>query len=354
MTEIGLHHLSPRLPPVPLRASRWHTGEWGLAFLALVLAVLVWAVMWGRISDTDEVMAKLEPRTSRQFVAYYDGEVRILLQGPRSELEEARQRLGGRLVRNIDDLPPGKEYDRISLRDGEGFSFPFPHRLVDSITAIPDTVEVYRWKEIQVQFAPPGIDGIPDGVRCEITLNPPTSPVTAPAGKVGDTIEPDDLDLSDVFADRGVGALPDDVTRELVFDHWRSDPDEGRYRSDVRLPPVRATVHFLFEGACDIRNRIEFRHPKGYVVTPSAADPDVEQGYYSGHFVGIEDDLRTLENDTGSWWFVVRIPQGKLPADEEDHTEDLPIEFVHVQALDGLRVRFVEGATLLVVIRRES
>ena len=155
--------------------------------------------------------------------------------------------------------------------------------------------------------------------------------------------------------------VPDPVEVDLAFDGWRSDPAERRYRTDVVLPTVKARVAFEPTGKRSIRWRIEFRAPKEYVVTPSGTDQDVEIGYYTGRFEGLEKDLVTLERSTNSWWYVVRIPEDKLPAEPGvDVPEYLPVEYVHTQALDPLRVRFVgpqgstTGATLMVTIRRAA
>lgn len=334
---------------------RWLASEWGIALLALVLAFLVWAVVWGNISDPAEITVRLEPHTSSRFVAFHDGNARVLLQGPRAELEEARQKIGDALVVNLADLPPGKDHERVSLADGELFAFPFPRRLVQSVSVVPERIEVYRWKETQVRYVAPEVRGVPAGIGYDVILDPPASPLSGPAGKIGETIQGDPLDVADLFAQVGSGILPPDAERRLTFDAWRDDSESRRYRTDVELPPVQARVRFHFTGRQAIRNRIEFRHPAGFEVSAGESpDPDVVQGYYTGRFEGAAEDLRVLEERSGEWWFVVRIPADKLPADENDLTVDLPVEFVSTQALGSLRVSFVERATMLLVIRRSA
>ena len=93
--------------------SRWLSSEWGISLLALVLAVLVWAVVWRRISDSPDapLMVKLDLRTSPGFAAFYEGEVPLKLAGPRGEIEEAIVKLGSpyTLIVNVPDLETGDD-----------------------------------------------------------------------------------------------------------------------------------------------------------------------------------------------------------------------------------------------------
>ena len=353
MSNSGHPHAVDRgLPGHGLGPARWLASEWGLALLALVLAVLVWAVVWGKISKPREIdlVDGLEIRVPKGFVAFHEGTVRLKLNGPRSELEEAAQQIGRRLVVHLEDLPHAAEVERIPLDDVDQFAFPFPSRLVESVTVEPPEVEVFAWTESQVRFVRPKVRGVPLGVGYEVEIDPPSAPVAGPAGKVGDGIQADPLELDELFAEGGTGFLPSDTRRPLTFNAWRKEPGERRYRADVELPPVAANVRFFFEGKRSISNRIEFKHPEGYVVTVS--DPDVQLGNYTGRFRGVEEDLTRLEKSLDSWWYVVRVPADKLPADDNEVTEDLRIEFVHTQSLHDLRVEFLEGATQLVVIKR--
>lgn len=347
--------LPPRAPPSSQAPrSRFLAGEWGLALLALVLAVLVWAVVWGKISEPSRYAVMLEPRVPQGFVAFHEGDVEIALRGPRAELEEAGQKLGERVVAVFEALEPDEEWKLVTIGEGDRFQFPFPRRLVESVTARPPTVEIFAWKQTRVQFEAPEVSGVPLGIGYDVALRPRSYPVAGPAGKVGERIRPDDLDLGELFDGTEEHLPRGPVARTLAFDTWRRDPQARRYREEVELPPVEASFTFYYEDEKDLRNRIEFRHPAGFVVTPSAPDPDIEQGWYTGTFTGAQKDLAILADKANldAWWYVVRIPESSLPAGDEKPTLALPIEYVHTQALDGLRVEYQEGSTIFVVISR--
>ena len=167
-------------------------SELGLAALALILAVLVWAVMWRRISRPEgPIEARLDLRTSERFRAYCDGTVRIRLDGPRGQTEEARDILiSSKVVVNVDDLEPGSNNDIVTIGKDQ-FAFRFPPRLVASVSDAK--VEVYRWREHEVAFALPGVHGVPEGFDSEVSLEPATGAVWGPAGKIGEATPTGDL-----------------------------------------------------------------------------------------------------------------------------------------------------------------
>jgi len=142
-------------------------------------------------------------------------------------------------------------------------------------------------------------------------------------------------------------------------DNWRNDPKQRRYRTEVELPEVTATVRFYSTEERGIRNPIVFWGPDGpldgYDVSVSGGEVEIEQGYYEGTFEGATDDLDRLEEARTSWWYVIRIPRDKLPAGDssEDANTNIQVEFLHTEALDGLRVRF-RSHTFTVTIKKSE
>ena len=89
-----------------------------------------------------------------------------------------------RVVVNLEDPPLDRQDPRVPILDKEQYAFPFPRRLVASVT--PTAVEIYRWTETQVRILEPEMTDMPAGVRGLITLTPALALVRGPAGKVGD------------------------------------------------------------------------------------------------------------------------------------------------------------------------
>lgn len=359
MSAPGIGHLPPP-PPAPKRgAGRWIASEWGLAVLALILAVLVWAIVWGNISDEYRFeRVKLRPLTSPRYIAYPERDViSLLVKGPRRQLEEAHARLGSPATVDVPiaDLEPNQEAYTFWLSEVDQLAVPFPARLLAGIDPIEVPIEVFRLKETTVRFTAPVVDGVPVGVDYEIVLEPDTYVITAPANKVDSGIQPNHLDVSDLFAGREDGYLPPDAERTLAFDNWRNDPKQRRYRTAVELPTVTAAVRFFATETRAIRNPVVFWGPDGpldgYEVTVSGGA--VETGYYEGEFEGAVEDLDRLEQRRASWWFVVRIPRDKLPTTDAETNDNIHAEYLHTEALDGLRVRF-KAPTFTVTIKKVS
>ena len=110
----------------------------------------MWAVVWRKISATSPLKIRLEPRTSEATSPTTTGQVRPGPPRAAGEIEDARTRLGEarRVVVNLEDPPLGREDPRVPILTTTQYAFPFPQRLVASVT--PTAVEIYRWTEIQV------------------------------------------------------------------------------------------------------------------------------------------------------------------------------------------------------------
>ena len=301
---------------------------------------------------------KLRPLTSPRYVAYPEKDViSLLVKGPRRELEEAHARLGSPATVDvpIPDLEPNEESKLFWLSGVDQLAVPFPARLLTGLNPVEVPINVFRLKESTVRFAPPVVKGAPLGIEYEITLEPDGAVITAPANKVERDVQPNTLDVSDLFEGRGDGYLPPDTRRPLAFDNWRNDPKQGRFRTEVELPDVTATVRFYSTEARKLRNPIVFWGPDGpldeYEVSVSGGAAEIEQGYYEGQFEGATEDLDRLEEAKTSWWYVVRIPRDKLPTDDSSKDANIQVEYLHTEALDGLRVRF-QRHTFTVTIKK--
>ncbi len=352
MSSARYDGLPPRSVAPSGHGGSWFSSEWSLVLLALVLAVLIWAVVWGQISIPDKVNVYVEARTSATFVAYPENQVRFEFQGPRAEVEDARARLGTHVSVDVPDLPPGEDRGDFVLNDPSQFSFPFPRRLVKGLLR-GTTVQRFRWEQKRVFFAQPQITGLLPGLTCEVTLEPESAMLRVPATTVQTEVVPDAVDVSKILE-----GLPDDLDIRpklvpLSFNAWRKDPALEKYRAAVELPEVVATLRFHLLKGRELRNRVEFSHPEGYEVTPDEAEAVIEQGYFVGKFQGVQGDLDRLAAEPDAWWFLVRIPPDKLPAETGDpETVYLEIEFVHSQKLDGLRVLFQPASATFVITRK--
>lgn len=327
-------------------------SEWSLALLALVLALLVWAVVWREIStETEPLAVAVELETSERFMAFPRGDATMQLRGPRGEVEEARRALGTPpTVRvRLEDLPEGEAFREIAITR-EMYAFPFPSRLVGEIAGA--SADQFRVLEQPVTFLKPVVGGFPPGVKCNVVMDPTRAVVRGPAGHAGPAILPDPIDVSAYFPDDTRDIVPTEARVECTFNAWRAEED--RYRSALDLPRVTAVVRFSVIGEKEIRNRVQFDIPDGYEITPSQKNERYSLGHYKGEFEGWQQDLERLKREDAKWWFVVRIPAAKLPAEGEEVTEDFPIEFFRSGSLDGLHVRLKTRETLLVVIRKKD
>jgi len=331
----------------------WFASEWGLALIALTMAVIVWAVVWDAITvESDPIDTQLHLQTAANNVGFYEGKAWLVLKGPRGELDEARRILGTppTLEVAIDRLPADKAYARIRLTR-EMISFPFPTRLVASLV-LPEA-EVYRWEETAVVFLPPELRDRPEGIDAKISLDPAMGRVVGPAGHVGKRIQPDPVSVAPLFKGDGKDVVPPEQRIPLTFDDWRSEPRERTYRASVALPAVTAIVRFFPTGQAEIKNRVDFLTPKGYTVTPHGSEAGFEAGHFKGLFEGRMKDIQALTKAKDAWWYVVRIPADKLPSEPgASQDANVPIEWFHAASLGGLHVRFASQASLIVTITR--
>jgi len=330
-----------------------------MGLLALVLAVLVWAVVWRDISTQDDpVEVRLLLETSPRFTAIYDGRVDLTLRGPRGEIERARRSLGTPPVLNVrvPDLAAGEDHREIQLT-WEMISLPFPRRLVQALSlegtgGLP-AANVYRVRERRITFLPPEIVGVPEGIAYDVVMAPAAAPVRGPAGKIGGpdgTITPDKIDLSGYFRE-GAKDLPGETKIECAFDTWRTDPENGRHRAGVKLPTVQAVLTFRVTGHLEITNRLVFDLPPEYEVLCEPTERYAE-GRYRGLFAGRQRDLDRLKKSTDAWWFVVRVPSDKLPAEDERTDAAISVEFFRADSLSDLRVSLATNEILLFTIKR--
>lgn len=343
------------------RPGRWFASEWGLAILALVLALLVWAVVWREIADQDEpfeVRFRLE--TSGGFTAFYEGKVDLKLQGPRGEIEAARRSLPTPPVLNVrlPDLAPGEDHREIAITR-EMIDFPFPARLVGALELegrgrLPNAA-VYRIRPQQVVFLAPAVTGVPRGIGYEVRMEPRSHPIAGPAGKVGTPageIEPDAIPLAAYFPE-GARDLPGETRIECAFGDWRNDPENARFRRDIELPKVEAVFTFSFTATKEISNRVVLDVPDEYEVQASLTERYAD-GRFKGVFQGRQRDLDRLERSTDAWWFVVRVPTEKLPAEGETQDTEGLVEFFRAASLDDLQVELTAREILLLTIRRKE
>ena len=344
------------------RPGRWFASEWGMAILALVLALLVWAVVWREISAQDEPFeVRLNLETSPGFAAFYEGRVVLTLKGPRGEIDDARRTLSTPPILNVrlPDLAPKEDHREVQITR-EMVDFPFPIRLVGAVelegTARLPRADVYRLRDQQITFLEPEVTGVPAGIGCDVVMEPLMHPVRGPAGKVGtdgDTIRPDPIDLSPYFPEEQKD-LPGETRLDCAFSQWRHDPTYERYRRGIALPKVEAVFRFSFEAEREIPNRLVIEVPADYEVSADVTERYYAEGRYRGRFAGRQRDLDRLERSTDSWWFVVRVPNDKLPAEGEAPTREGLVEFFHAGSLDDLQVKLVSSEVLVFGIKRRE
>jgi hypothetical protein len=351
-----------RSAPAAQRLSRWASSEWGLRVLALVLAVLVWAVVRRAITITMDEPLRVQVRPVLQspdrFLAFPLSTVELRLRGPRAEIEDALTEIGSppSIFVRVEDLQPGETSRRDIIRDRSLFDFPFRRRLVESVGE--PLIEIYRVEDRQLRVLTPKVRGLPEGFDVAVVLDQEYLAVRGPGDRIGTEILPDAIDVSAIFKDEREGIVPLPHTFDVTFSDWRLDPDSGRYRGGVELPEVRAEVTFHAVGQVFVRNRIVIEADDRFEVTFSSSAPpqlNVEQSQYDGRFFGRKKDLDLLEATKDLWWFRVRVTPDMLPNEENPAPERrVPIEFVQVQTGESPRVLFTPPEGTVIVLIREK
>ncbi len=344
------------------RPGRWFASEWGLAILALVLALLVWAVVWREIAKPDEPFrVELALRTPPGFTAYYEGDLELTLQGPRGEKDDARRVLGTPpvLLVRLPDLAVGEDHREVQITR-EMIAFPFPTRLVGSLDLMGSSrlpiADIYRLVDEQAVFADPVVNNVPPGIGYTVRMEPRSYQVRGPAGKVAQEdgrIQPDPIDLAAYFPE-GSTDLPGETPLVCAFNQWRQSPQERRYRQAVELPTVRAVFTFHIEATREIENRLVFDVPPDYEVTAALTERYVSEGRYRGLFKGRKRDLDRLERSLDAWYFRVFIPPEKYPAEGDQEDLSGSVEFFRSGRLDDLQVELEVRENLVVTIKRRE
>ncbi len=342
----------------PSRRGGRLASEGGLLALALILAVLAWVVVWRSIwGPIVKVEVRLDLRCSKAFAVYADGPATLELAGPQGEVESAREALGAppTLVVAVPDLLPTESNHDFPITD-EMAAFPFPKRLERELKA--GYAHEYRLTEEQVSFLEPGIlkvegaaRGLPEGVEAEIAVTPLTATVRCPKGIVGATIRPDPVNVDGFFPRGAADLVPPPQTVRITFETWRNEAPYAELRRRVELPVVQATLTFHVVAQDDLTGRLVYEGAEGYDVSVSNENPEVEEGRWKQRFEGWKQDLDELKLQDKSWWFVVRIPPGKLPTGDAPVPLNVPVEFVMVWRERPLHVRPLGSPILTVTLK---
>jgi hypothetical protein len=340
---------------------RFLLEEWGLLLLALVLAILMWEVVRAGVEHEEYVRGvRIVPRTPAGHRAYVDGPIAFPLRGPRGQVESWRAalaRTGDSIILEVGENAAGE--DRRSLRPGrDRFVFPFPEWLLGAAgrDLVPTGGSVYRLLEQTVAVAEPRIV-LPEGTP-RVTINPPTVTVVAPRGVLGDRIQPDPLDLREVFQPPFDLATP--IQRRLTFNEWREDRRPagergyGRERADVEVPEVSVTVTVVLPET-EIENDYQVRALPGWTV-----EVENREGFrgtrYRGLVRGTRSQLDALRNQPYLWMWVLSVRDDPPPDQDVVPQVRAVIEPVWLQGLReaGRRgeLRF-EPMHLHVTLRRD-
>ena len=333
-------HATPPPPRDPRPSSL--ASEAGLLLLSLVLAVMVWFLVRELANVPSTIPVTVQPVAPKGWLAAVSSGVTVSLHGPRGEVEEALSRLGERnnTVRLVLADLGGNE--RV-LGAQDRFQFPFHERLLDGLPQVPPG-EMWRLEvDKPVRVLVPAVEGTPPaGVRVRVEVPPDPVRVTAPFRALGDTIEPDPIDVRPLLAAsaRPLGAP---LRVPLTFERWRRGegaqvvpPTILRRRAEVSIEGVEAVVRFEVTASANLAQALEVVVKRGYEVreiSPTTGanaftgarsvtpqNPRLEVTY-TGRVTATADALKDLEEHRDEWRWVLWVSDADLPDQPQREAE---------------------------------
>lgn len=316
-------------------------SEAGLLLLSLVLALMVWLLVRELVNDVKPANPRVQPVAPPGWRAAAYEPVEINLRGPRGEVEEALGRLKDRnnTVRLLLADLGGNER---TFGPQDRYQFPFHERLLER-TPPPPPGEMWRLEvDKPVRVLTPALESPPPaGVRVRVEVPADPIRVTAPFRALGDTIEPDPIDVKPLLdvPSRPLGTA---VRVPLRFERWRRGEGGAggtggaggvpatilRRRVDVVLEGVEALVHFEVSTSDLLAHALEVVVKRGYEVreispttggnaftgalSVSAQNPRLEVTF-TGKVTATPEALKDLVEHKDEWRWTLVVSDADLP-----------------------------------------
>ena len=335
---------APPGPPEPARQVRsarsarleYLASEGGLLLLSLMLALMIWFIVRGLVETTDAVTVRVNPIAPPGCQVSVLEDVELRLRGPRGEVEEAVMLLEerGSVKLQVAPFPPDSKSTRRDLDKRDTYLFPpFRKELLDPPPEAPRGEVVRLVQGHFVRVRPPAVaSALPADRRARITVEPDHLLLDAPAGVLGDELEPDPLDLKPLL-DQPAKAhrIP------LTFDRWRTGagdrpppPEVLRRRVAVSIRPVTAVVEIEVTATASIANALEIMVKRDWTVveiTPPAGNDDgfagpllvnetnprLDRVNFTGRLRSTQEVLDDLEKHKDGWRWTLTVSDDDLP-----------------------------------------
>ena len=346
------------LAPPPRR--RWHgpvglvLNDAGLKLLALVLAIMMWQLVRGRVETTDTVEnVAVEVRDLPPYLRIMGGNRRLVsltLAGPAGEVRRVKADLVGTtspLVYRLEDVDAGDNQGTTgSITNPLKFAYPVEgaSELVTQINP-PLRFEWYRVKEVEVGVRDPELAPIQG--RSDVEIQPRsiafegsnrvrvTGPVeiVEPLEAEGAMLTPDPVDVSGFLKD------PDSTTQypwSSSFDRWRGK-DELKLDDLTTIEPAKVSgrLRLQFVKTEPFEN-VLVTLPAFGATDADYADWDVEITGGAGAYNPLTRTLRLsfsaderlakeLRTKLASWAFGARLPAPPKEGEKVPTGERLPV-----------------------------
>lgn len=383
-------HDTPVLAPPPLKGSSdppprwsgplgWILNDLPLKVLALLLAIMMWTLVRGKIDtsleEKDVAVELVDVPDTIRIERVKEKKVNLMLFGTTADVERVHSdlvRTGRRITLRLSEFI-GDSGTTQPIADPRKFAYPFEGGS-EVVQRIMSPVQ-FTWHRVQevvvdVTFAPsdlltgrPEIQLLPRSVK----LDPPKVRVKGPVSVIRQLAESGVLPLDPIDATRWLAEDPDftvPMPFESSFSEWRGnealkDPD----LLTIDPPAVHGTLRMKQIQSEAIENSLRVLLPPG-VDRAAFADWDWEIAGTGGEYdrtrrtikLGIKGDqtlVEELKAKPGDWCFVIQLPPPPADGDPPPTDVKTPVLFQWLTPSAPSMVRLESGPTVFVSLKKK-
>jgi hypothetical protein len=376
------------LAPPPRR--RWHgpvgvlLNDAGLKLLALVLAVMMWQLVRGRVETTDTVEGVVvEVRDLPPDLRLLGGnqrKVSLTLSGAAGDVRRVKADFNSTtspIVLRLEDVDPDlAEGNTGSITNPLKFAYPV-EGASDLVTQINPALRFqwFRVKDVEVTVGEPTLAPIPG--RSDVELVPAsvqfegarrvrvTGPIEAVASLAaeGAVLDPDPVDASQ-WVEKGGGDSISPWPWESGFNRWRGAEElKGEDLLTIEPPLVKGRMRLRFVKTEPVENFLEVLNAPGttaedyapweIVITAGAGAYNADARTLRAGFLAEERVIRDLRDRKTSWSFGVRLPPPPRDGEKVPENERLQVFFLWLSGTATPAAR-LDDPNVLVTFKKKS